>query len=171
LPTTSFLTSLPQKKSKSRRVTPLVSAVFFFNMLGLDYSSSDDSEDDQQSPPAVDVDIDKNTATTASAAIIYSDRTDPSALANSSPASPNLSDRAAELPIQPTSISNSTTTVSYSSAEVNPVTIQRYKQYLALPNFDLTESIRSKKDFGNPHILDVVVEHFKIDEVGRRDIF
>jgi hypothetical protein len=33
-------------------------------------------------------------------------------------------------------------------------------------NDDLTEKIRGKKDFGNPYILQKVVDYYKIDEIG-----
>ena len=56
--------------------------------------------------------------------------------------------------------------VFYSKEDVKKETMEKCREYLSLQGFDLTESIRSKKDFGNPHILDVVVEYFKIDEVS-----
>ena len=52
---------------------------------------------------------------------------------------------------------------------VSAETLARLGQYLEAQqqhNFDLTESIQRKKDFGNPHILTKVVDFFHIDELG-----
>lgn len=52
---------------------------------------------------------------------------------------------------------------------VSAETLTRVGQYLEAKsqyNFDLTQSIQSKKDFGNPQILTKVVEYFHIDEIG-----
>ena len=52
---------------------------------------------------------------------------------------------------------------------MNPNTIERIKDYIHKKNdegFDLTNSIRSKKIFGNPSILSSVVDHFSIFENG-----
>lgn len=48
------------------------------------------------------------------------------------------------------------------------------KGSLSFHNFVLVQSIRRNKEFGNPHILDKVVEHFHIDQFGsnfRKDVF
>jgi hypothetical protein len=49
----------------------------------------------------------------------------------------------------------------------NQQTIDRIKHYLQLKNqgFNLTDSIRTKKDFGNPYILQKVIDYYHIDEV------
>jgi hypothetical protein len=47
-------------------------------------------------------------------------------------------------------------------------TISRIESYIQLrenKGFDLTTNIRSKKDFGNPQILQKVIDHFNIDQV------
>jgi hypothetical protein len=44
--------------------------------------------------------------------------------------------------------------------------IRNYLELKAQDGFDLTNNIRSKKNFGNPYIFSIAVEHFKIDEVG-----
>ena len=47
--------------------------------------------------------------------------------------------------------------------------MEKIKHYMELKEqqgFDLTDSIRSKKNFGNPYLFNIAVEHFKIDEVG-----
>ena len=52
---------------------------------------------------------------------------------------------------------------------VSAETLTRVGQYLeALShyNFDLTDSIKRKRDFGNPHILTKVCQFFEIDELG-----
>lgn len=52
---------------------------------------------------------------------------------------------------------------------VSAETLARLGQYLEAQrqyNFDLTDSIQRKKDFGNPHILTKVVDFFHIDELG-----
>ena len=52
---------------------------------------------------------------------------------------------------------------------VSAETLARLGQYLEAQrqyNFDLTDSIQRKKDFGNPHILTKVVNFFQIDELG-----
>jgi len=56
-----------------------------------------------------------------------------------------------------------------SNESLNPITIERIKDYIEKKQeegFDLTESIRSKKIFGNPYILSSVVQHFGIQEYG-----
>jgi len=55
------------------------------------------------------------------------------------------------------------------NAGVSEEVLKRVGQYLDAQrqfSFDLTESIQSKKDFGNPEILTKVVDHFKIFEYG-----
>lgn len=49
----------------------------------------------------------------------------------------------------------------------NQQTVERIKHYLNLKSqgFNLTDSIRSKKDFGNPYILKKVIDHYHIEEV------
>lgn len=50
-----------------------------------------------------------------------------------------------------------------------PETLALLAQYLEAQKehgFDLTKSIQSKKDFGNPAILTKVVAYFEIDELG-----
>lgn len=52
---------------------------------------------------------------------------------------------------------------------VKPETLVLLGQYLEAQReyaFDLTKSIQSKKDFGNPAILRKVVAYFQIDELG-----
>lgn len=54
--------------------------------------------------------------------------------------------------------------------KVDDVTSSRVAHYLdskAKSGFDLTSSIKSKKDFGNPYILQKVIDYYKIDEVSR----
>ena len=55
------------------------------------------------------------------------------------------------------------------SAEVNGETVMKIKDYLDAKihdGYDLTQTIRSKKDFGNPYILTTIVDSLKIDEIG-----
>jgi hypothetical protein len=49
----------------------------------------------------------------------------------------------------------------------NQQTVERMKHYLQLKSqgFNLTDSIRRKKDFGNPYILQKVIDYYHIDEV------
>jgi hypothetical protein len=51
----------------------------------------------------------------------------------------------------------------------NQQTVERMKHYLQLKSqgFNLTDSIRTKKDFGNPYILQKVIDYYHIDEVVR----
>ena len=52
---------------------------------------------------------------------------------------------------------------------VSAETLTRVGQYLEAQshyNFDLTDSIKRKRDFGNPHILTKVCQFFEIDELG-----
>ena len=52
--------------------------------------------------------------------------------------------------------------------KVNSETEETVKYYLRLKResgFDLTDNIRSNKNFGNPYIFSQVAEHFDIDEV------
>lgn len=44
--------------------------------------------------------------------------------------------------------------------------IRNYLELKAEDGFDMTNNIRSKKNFGNPYIFSIAVEHFKIDEIG-----
>ena len=57
-----------------------------------------------------------------------------------------------------------------SAAGVKEEDEQTIRQYLAAQrgpqSFDLSEDIRSKKDFGNPVLLTKVVEYFHIQERG-----
>jgi hypothetical protein len=149
-------------------------------MLGLDYSSSDDSEDETVRTQKQDDKV----VSASSCSTTTSPATKPETEDVSKDVTPSsvVSDAAAETQIcspvddsastsqSPPQVEQKVTSVFYSDEEVNPDTIARCKQYQSLPNFDLTESIRSKKDFGNPQILDVVVEHFNIDEVCPLDL-
>lgn len=45
-------------------------------------------------------------------------------------------------------------------------TINRYLEAKSLHEFDLSENIKSNKEFGNPYILTKVVKHYAIDEIG-----
>jgi hypothetical protein len=136
-------------------------------MLGLDYSS-DESDNGCHSNSAQQV-AHKVNITVAPSSIVSSDASFAASLETVLSSDMSLPDEslavASSPPVLTAAVEGAATSVFYSAEEVNPATIERCKQYLALQNFDLTESIRSKKDFGNPHILDVVVEHFKIDEV------
>lgn len=133
-------------------------------MLGLDYSSSDESSSESGVDEKVNsevetkehVDICNIDALTSETVVFCQD--------SSSPAEASPTPSLISVP-ESTSIRKAVLSVAYSAEDVNPNTIERCHQYLGLKNFDLTESIRSKKDFGNPHILDVVVEHFGITEV------
>lgn len=51
------------------------------------------------------------------------------------------------------------------SHELDPITVERIKHYYDLKiktGFDLTENIRGKKEFGNPQILQKVIDHYHI---------
>jgi hypothetical protein len=55
------------------------------------------------------------------------------------------------------------------SQAADAAVVEKIKHYMSLKEeqgFDLTDSIRSKKNFGNPYIFNIAVEHFKIDEIG-----
>lgn len=45
-------------------------------------------------------------------------------------------------------------------------TIHRYLEAKRLHEFDLSDNIKSNKEFGNPSILTKVVKHYDIDEIG-----
>ena len=54
------------------------------------------------------------------------------------------------------------------SVKLDSVTMERIKHYCELKatsGFDFTENIRGKKEFGNPHILQKVVDYYHIDQV------
>lgn len=150
-------------------------------MLGLDYSSSDDSEDETVRTQKQDDKVVSASSCSTTTSPATKPETEDDVSKDVTPSSV-VSDAAAETQIcspvddsastsqSPPQVEQKVTSVFYSDEEVNPDTIARCKQYQSLPNFDLTESIRSKKDFGNPQILDVVVEHFNIDEVCPLDL-
>mmetsp|Transcript_22429 Transcript_22429/g.32712 ORF Transcript_22429/g.32712 Transcript_22429/m.32712 type:complete len:193 (+) Transcript_22429:42-620(+) len=59
--------------------------------------------------------------------------------------------------------------VSNDTVTCDPETVDKIRHYISLKeknNFSLTESIRSKKDFGNPYILQKVVDFYHIDQYG-----
>ena len=132
-------------------------------MLGLDYSSSDEDS------CAVNHDGEERREEVCSDVVRCKQD---NATVPSSPAleqREEMEEEQASSPLNGLPVSKSkdrSTNVFYSAEKVNSETLAKCKQYLDIPNFDLTESIRNKKEFGNPHILDVVVDHFKIDEVS-----
>ena len=155
-------------QKKQTRNTEFITQTPFVNhhailasMLGLDYSSSDDSDNEDSTGMNRD-----QIGNQSNIHEVKSITTKTPPWNNGDP----LEGSPVEMDISENKFHHkeetSVTTVFYSTELVNPATVERCKQYLSLHNFDLTESIRSKKDFGNPHILDVVVEHFKIDEVS-----
>jgi hypothetical protein len=59
---------------------------------------------------------------------------------------------------------------STSLTDFDPVTVERIKHYYELKvttGFDFTDNIRGKKDFGNPQILQKVIDHYHIYQVSR----
>jgi hypothetical protein len=53
-------------------------------------------------------------------------------------------------------------------SQPDPQAVAMVRQYSALKiksSFDLTESIRGNKEFGNPYILKKTIDYFGIDEV------